>query len=402
MTKSPPSEDPVELGAGLRVLFHRPTPWDSEIHCSTKALAEMFHAEGHRVSYLEDLVDPIDVLRGRYSLLSPSPSAVLRDGVHVVRSFTPVPIRDVPGLRGASAISWSYRLASPALRDLVTAVLGGAPDLIWTTRPGSSCLQDLFPEATLVFHVIDNYSAYRGEYIKEVERRDYARADIVFAIGHVLADYVTDELGVPQKKVHVLGQGVAAEGYQSPLPEPDDLHGLPRPRAVWVGVTGKLDAELLRIVVDTVQEAGGSVVIVGPPSAKLDGVLERPGVHYLGPRRSPEVPAILQHCDIGLLTYELSRREVYRGQNPLKLYEYAAAGLSIVSTPHDEYAHIEPPVVLTGSPAETAGAVRSALDRREELGEAARGFAGRFSWKRLQGRAMDILRLGGYLKRGRT
>ena len=52
-------------------------------------------------------------------------------------------------------------------------------------------------------------------------------------------------------------------------------------------------------------------------------------VHYLGPKPAEALPAYIKHCDAGLMNY---RRGLHtEAGSPLKLYEYAAAGLPIVA-----------------------------------------------------------------------
>ena len=46
------------------------------------------------------------------------------------------------------------------------------------------------------------------------------------------------------------------------------------------------------------------------------------------------------------MLYDQTKKEIYNGQHPLKLYEYAAAGLQILSTKHDEYKFLKPPCYI--------------------------------------------------------
>uniref|UniRef100_A0A832M2K2 Glycosyltransferase family 1 protein n=1 Tax=Oscillatoriales cyanobacterium SpSt-402 TaxID=2282168 RepID=A0A832M2K2_9CYAN len=92
------------------------------------------------------------------------------------------------------------------------------------------------------------------------------------------------------------------------------------------------------------------------------------------------VPAYLCHSDLGLMLYDCNRPGIYRGQHPLKLYEYAAAGLSILSTPHAEYQYIAPPVIQLRGVDEIASAIDLALAERGTWSSRARQFAEQYSW----------------------
>ena len=366
------------------ILFHRPTPWFSAIQCSTKTLARLFCEAGCDVTYLPAPLDLGHVLRPRAPLADWRAGVRMDGGVRVLAPATPVPVRDIWPLDTATAAGLRYRAAWPPLRSAVADGGRQPPDVVWTTVPGSGpALRTLFPEARLIFHVVDYYPAFRGPAVAELERRDYAAADQVLLIGESLRGHVVEIAGASPEKVSVLGQGVDLERYEGPAPAPDDLAALPRPRAVWSGVLAKGDPGLFDRAADAMRACRGSLALIGPTAAWAVALAKRAPetVALLGPRPAFELPAYLLNCDLGLMLYARSRAAVYRGQNPLKLYEYAAAGLPILSTPHDEFAHLAPPVLEIGDEAAVAPAVREALARADGLRSASRAFAARHSWR---------------------
>jgi hypothetical protein len=342
------------------VLFHRPTVWASDIQCSTKVLARLTAARRLQTTYLQAPLDPVHLLRGPGGYLRVwRQSPFDADGVRVVTPATPVPVRDIWPLNSLAAAGLRYRLALPGLRRLV-----GDPDLIWTTVPGSgAALRRIFPRARLVFHVVDYYPAFRGDAVKPLEQSDYSVADAVYTIGHSLADYVVSELGIAKDKVRVLGQGADMAVYAPEQAEPAALTSAPAPRAVWTGVLGKGDPGLFEALAQVMQARGGSLILIGPGAPWADALAARFAgtVRLVGSVAPAELPAWLRHCDLGVMLYDRARQEVYRGQNPLKLYEYAAAGLPALSTPHDEFAHLEPPVLQVRTEAEIGPAIARAL-----------------------------------------
>lgn len=371
------------------ILFHRPTIWDSEIQCSTKLLARLFAQRGFDVTYLQSPLDPIHLAKGTGGYWRTwRKGAYEYHGVRIVTPATPVPVRDMFGLNGKMAASLRYRLAVPPLNKLVKGGGQGAPDLIWTTVPGSMpALRRAFPHARHVFHVIDYYPAFRGEGVKPLERADYAAADTVITIGQTLKNYVVDELGVPSDKVEVLGQGVELERYRSTsvesVSEPDALTNLPRPRAIWSGVLSKGDPELFHAAATAMAERGGSLILLGPSAPWADALAKAmpQTVHALGSVRPDALPAYLAHADIGLMLYDRSKQAVYKGQNPLKLYEYAAAGLQILSTSHEEFAFLDPPIFPVKDAASVHSAIDAALDPGRRL-TALDNFAEQHDWAR--------------------
>jgi glycosyltransferase involved in cell wall biosynthesis len=65
--------------------------------------------------------------------------------------------------------------------------------------------------------------------------------------------------------------------------------------------------------------------------AVLDGV---PNVHLLGARPYDEVPAYLEAFDAAIIPFKLNG--LTEDTNPIKLYEYLAAGKPVISTPLPE------------------------------------------------------------------
>jgi glycosyltransferase involved in cell wall biosynthesis len=286
----------------------------------------------------------------------------------------------------------SYRSCLPSIRSVLEHRNFGSPDLIWTANPGSSVLKKQFPKARLVFQVVDYYPAFSGDSIRRIERTDYHNADHIFVIGHMLKDYITGEHGIDPDHVTVLGQGVFLERYQGQSVMPADLRGIRPPIGIWVGVLSKGDPGLFTAAAEALEVTGGSLVLIGPEAPWATALAQQyPNVHLIGPRSPEVVPDYLRHADLGLMLYDRTRQEVYVGQNPLKLYEYAAAGLPVLSTHHDEYRHLNPPVRTVMDSAEVRHAIPEMLANREALARASLDFVSKRSWQSIYRCAADII-----------
>ncbi len=345
------------------ILLHRPGSWSSSISSSTKIIAGALASEGHEVSYLGEIVDSINLIKSPIN----APKSLMRekgvvDGVHLISSFTPLPIRDIYPLSSLNWMRWSYRWCIPSIRHNIKKAGLRSPDIVWAARPGASVLKDIFPDAKLVMQVVDYYPAYRGDYIKTLEKNDYERADHIFLVGAALEHYLVKELGATSEKITNLGQGVSLENYTHGLPRPRELNHIEGKKAIWVGVLAKADEALFRTAAIGLKRRGASMILIGPPCEWAQKMsTEFNNVHLLGPKPSSEIPAYLMHSDIGLMLYDQSKRTVYKGQNPLKLYEYAAAKLDIISTPHEEYDYLQPPIRICKTTEEVESAIGDAL-----------------------------------------
>ena len=155
------------------------------------------------------------------------------------------------------------------------------------------------------------------------------------------------------------------------------LADIPTPR---VGVLAVLDHRI-----DTALLAGlarelpdVSLVLVGPRAAGFDPARLRglANVH-LRPGVAPdETPSVLAGFQVGLIPFVRSRFTA--AIQPVKGWEYLAAGLPVVSTgfaPLDELAGF---ATLADSASATAAAIRTAL--RSSDAEARRAFAATAAW----------------------
>ena len=154
-----------------------------------------------------------------------------------------------------------------------------------------------------------------------------------------------------------LPNGVAEFFFQHSDVEPHVLTRFPRPRVVFVGALDAwVDFDCIARVGERVPST--SLLVFGPGSPKARPY---PGnVHFLGPHPYRDLPALLCHCDVGIVPFVKS--ELTHAVSPLKLFEYLATGLATVATRLDEIEASASPAVLCDHTDQFADAVASLLD----------------------------------------
>jgi glycosyltransferase involved in cell wall biosynthesis len=193
----------------------------------------------------------------------------------------------------------------------------------------------------------------------------------------------------------VIGNGVEAARFADAAPAllPGD------PAAPAVGYVGSLhswfDLPLVRSLAGAVPEA--RVILVGPAPPSMEAELrtaERAvrNLHWLGPRPYEEVPGLVRAFRVGLIPFR--RTPLTEAVNPVKLYEYAAAGVPCVTTRFTDEVDgwREAARVADDKEAfvnEVRGALRAPVDP-----ESLRSFARRHDWTALAGAYVDAC-LGG-------
>jgi glycosyltransferase involved in cell wall biosynthesis len=182
--------------------------------------------------------------------------------------------------------------------------------------------------------------------------------------------------------------GVNVAGYEAQLnrgaPLPPELARVPQPRLGYVGqISSKLDFELLTAVARA--RPDWSLVFVGSltgSAAQADWQALRalPNVFDLGQVPAARVPEYVCGFDVGLMPYR--RNEHSQNIDPLKLYDYLAAGLPIASVDLPALDDFRCQVRVGNAPAEFCAALEAALLERSPAQAAERRrVAAQNSWE---------------------
>jgi glycosyltransferase involved in cell wall biosynthesis len=251
---------------------------------------------------------------------------------------------------------------------LMTALgrLGFRDYLLWTYLPTSVHLLDRLSPAAVVYHCVDEHSAFPGfvaaGVVKGYDDELTRRADLVVTTA---ANLKASREALNSNTHHVPNAadvGHFKQALDPGLEEPADIAYLPRPRIGVVGVHDeRLDVEALEAL--SAADPAWQIVMVGPlqPGDVDESRLRRlPNLHILGGRPRADLPAYLRGLDVALIPYRLN--ELSRNIFPLKLFEYLAAGLPVVSSALPELELFRGLVGLAAGPAEFPGLVRQALE----------------------------------------
>ena len=258
------------------------------------------------------------------------------------------------------------------------------PVLLWLSHPDDGPQIGRYGEALVCFDSMDYHAAFkRGPVrtkIAAAERDLLARADLVFTSS---ADLQTRAVAAGARAMLVPNAADVehfARAAARPLPEPADLARLRRPRLLYYGTLGPwLDAAWIAGLARA--RPAWTVLLIGPSAGAELGPLARlPNVALLGPRPYQSLPAYLRHADVCLLPRVAS--ELTRAMDPVKVYEYLAAGKPVVATPLPELAKYGDLVDVAGTPVEAIAAVERHLGARgDERLRARQAFAAGHTWQ---------------------
>ncbi len=206
--------------------------------------------------------------------------------------------------------------------------------VLWLNNPLAARFIGRFNEALTVYNAVDDWPLHpqlapmRGS-LEDGIATIKERADAVFAVSKRL----TDKLNGNRAKALMVPNGVDLRDYDKHnVYEPGDLTGIRHPRVGYVGVMQeRFDIDLFEKVVIRTPEI--SYILVGPlfSPAHFNPLKKYENVHFLGRKNKRDVPAYLYGFDVCVMPHTISDFTV--AMNPIKLYEYLAAGKPVISTP---------------------------------------------------------------------
>src|SRR5436853_318229 len=209
----------------------------------------------------------------------------------------------------------------------------GFEDVIsWSFLPSSAPVSGTLGESLIVYHCVDEFSAFSGapvHEIRELERRLLLRSDVVICSSEKLR---ADKARV-NSNAHRVQHGVDLEHFANAFCTattiPDDLKGAPGPIiGFWGLIADWVDLPLVRHVADAF--SGGTVVLLGNSNTDMKPLDGARNVRVLGRRHYADLPRYAKAFDVALMPFKVN--ELTLAANPLKVREYLAAGLPVVST----------------------------------------------------------------------
>lgn len=242
--------------------------------------------------------------------------------------------------------------------------------IIWSYHPFFPEVFEYFPHAKTVFDAVDdwsshpNYQAWRSELVKK-----YSSINTVAGTAFTVSPQLLS-LFPNHPNLHWIPNGVDLNFFSRPQ-NPQEFSDLPQPFAVYAGIIQeRLDVALLSSVAQSLPSV--HFILAGPVWENLDiqKLEAEPNVRFIGPVPYTKLPNLFSRASLGIIPHHVNR--FTQSMNPLKMYEYLAAGLPVVSTPVSGTEQFSQGVRVATTPTEFSLAVTQALHQpktKKELQE---------------------------------
>ena len=219
------------------------------------------------------------------------------------------------------------------------------PTQLWLFTPDVPELIDLIPAERVVYYCVDEFSAFTGfnqALIRRLEAQTIRRSHAVITTSALLYEQRRDL----HPNTHMVPHGVDFDHFAScehvrADDVPEEIADIPAPIFGYFGlISDYVDLELIGQAAAARPE--WSFVFLGDvrrDTAPVDGL---ENVYLLGGRPYESLPRYCSRFDVGLIPFRMNN--LTRAGNPIKLREYLAAGLPIVSSPMPEVLRYRPAV----------------------------------------------------------
>lgn len=283
-----PQGAPVSVGC-LRHIVYPPTwlSWDS-MKQRPQFLMEAFQRAGHQVWFVDPGAEP----------------SVLESGIRIVRDFRSLPV--------AGTIAYTH--FAPVRHHL-----------------------SRFPDTPIIYDLLDDLSIYdRDE--EGVSQKQTVRAHHKVVVGDAAVVICSNPELLKRHlserpDLLLVENGVDPEYFR---PDGDRVSELRESDTPIVGYHGAIapwiDFDLVGQVVNIRSDL--DFVFVGPVESSVQDAVSRlerrPNVRFIGEVRSSRIAEYVRSFDVGIVPFVVD--EMTCGVTPLKMFEYLASGVGVVST----------------------------------------------------------------------
>lgn len=212
--------------------------------------------------------------------------------------------------------------------------------------------------------------------IREAYARIRASGMPVVAVSQEIVDRIE-----PRGPGVVVPNGVDPEEWWGPQrADPPWLARIPHPRALYVGtLDSRLDLDGLRVLASRRPELQIVLLGVVAEPEHLRATAGIPNITVLPPTDRAGLTAAIRNSDVCLVSHV--RSELTAAMSPLKIYEYLAGGIPVLSIDLAPVRGIDERVILTDSTADFADVLDAALALGRQPEKERLAFVAANSWR---------------------
>ncbi len=360
--------------------------WDSPLQVGSHHLARGFANAGWKVAFVSDPISPFHLLGKNQALFNQRKTSYVKGGSwnaqQTIWSYVPGTLIP-PHNKFICRSEWVHRnwlkYAQPNPLDKLSENGFDQVDVLYVDSPIHAVWLEEIVWGKSIYRIPDNLAGFQKSTVasQKIESDLAKRVDLVV--------YASKALEVPirvlkPKHMRLLPNGVDLQHFvKTSYAVPVCYKSIPHPIAVYIGAMEEwFDFDLLHSIAKALPFV--SMVIIGPGKIPKGRFEKFSNVFFLGSRPYHEIPAYLYHSNVGLIPFNVcDNPQLIPYVNPLKLYEYMACNLPVVSTKWKELEDLQSPAVLCSTPEQFIEGLQFALSKN--WGSELEQFVQKYDWK---------------------
>ena len=352
-----------------KALFIAANYWNTPYRVGSHELASLFAENNWEVKFISDPVSPLHLfkinnkqVRERFKLWF---SGGKSDKTNNVWSYVPLtlfPPQKYAFLKTRFVYENWQKFTIPNIYSKLKSKGFNKVDLLYFDNATQGIWLNLIEHRKSVFRIADNYTGYDKYtgYSTVMEENLVRNVDLVLYTARNFENYINkikprESLFFP----NAVNFNRFANGSKE---EPGDLKHIPHPRIVYIGeMEIRFDFDLIKYAAKALPEF--SFILIGNDITARKEFRGFSNVHIMGIKKSEELPGYLHNSDAGIIPFKVKEMgNLINYVNPIKLHQYFACGLPVVSARWEEIERMNTPAFLYDTYDEFTALLKKAVD----------------------------------------